>query len=754
MGIEFSRRDFLKAIAVSTALFTAGCTNTNKNLPSAALPPDAEKWYKGVCRYCGTGCGVLAGVSKGKIVAVKGDPDCAVNKGRLCVKGILLPKIMHTEDRLLYPLIRKNGTLEKASWDEALDLIAGKFQAAIEADGPDSVGFYGSGQNIAEEAYLANKLFKGAIGTNNIDGNPRTCMASAVAGYVSTFGKDEPMGTYADMEEADTFFIIGSNMAEAHPVLYARIVDRKNSNPKTKIIIADPRKTRTADIADVLLQFTPGTDLALLNSMAQVIIEENLTDPAFIEAHTEFIKGADQKLDFAAFRDFLQDYTPEKVTELTGIPAEQIRQTARLFADPDRNTMSLWCMGLNQRIRGTWVNNLVHNLHLLTGKICRPGNTPFSLTGQPSACGSIREVGALSHLLPAHRVVGNQKHREEIAAIWGVDPAKMSPKPGYHTIELFRAAVSGKLKVLWVMCTNPGQSIPNLHHYRQGMEDTFMIVSEAYHPTRTSELADVVLPSALWMEKEGIYGNGERRTQHMEKAVDPPGEAKPDVWALMEVARRMGYGKIFSYKNNEEIWEEYRKCAAGTKMDLAPYARLKKEHGLTWPIPSDDAPPTSIRYAAPYDPFVKEGIKFYGRPNGKAVIYARPQANPQEMPDAEYPFFLSTGRILEHWHTGTMTFNVPELKKAAPEMYVEINPADAARLGIGDGDLVDVVSRRGSCQLKAKLKGRGQPRPGMVYVPFHDQEMSRMINFVTIDAFDEASKQPEYKLCAVRLQKI
>ncbi|MGL5514200.1 MAG: molybdopterin-dependent oxidoreductase, partial [Sporomusa sp.] len=516
-----------------------------------------------------------------------------------------------------------------------------------------------------------------------------------------------------------------------------------------KIIVADPRRTRTADIADILLQFVPGTDLALLNSMAYVIIEENLVDRNFVDKHTNFMQG-EKKLSFDEFKAFLADYAPDNVGRQVGLPAEQIREVARLFAAPGRNTMSLWTMGLNQRIRGTWANNLVHNLHLLTGKICRPGNTSFSLTGQPSACGSIREVGALSHLLPAHRVVANAKHREEMAKIWGVDPAKMSAKPGYHTIEMFKAATSGALKVLWVVCTNPGQSLPNLKLYREGMEKTFMIVSETYHPTRTSELADVILPAALWMEKEGIYGNGERRTQHIAKAVEPPGEARPDVWALIEVAKRLGYGHLFPYKTNDEIWEEYRKCAAGTKMDLPSYDRLRKSHGLTWPIPVEDGPETSIRYAAPYDPFVKEGINFYGKPDGRAVIFARPQANPQEMPDEEYPFYLSTGRVLEHWHTATMTMNVPELKRAMPEMYAEINQSDAEKLGVKDGELLKISSRRGECLLKAKINGRGQPRPGMIYVPFHDTEMSRMINIVTIDAFDDISKQPEYKVCAVQ----
>lgn len=752
--MKFSRRDFLKSIAVATALTGSGCSFDagGDKMQGPTSQQDVEQWVKGVCRYCGTGCGVLSGVSKGKIVAVKGDPDCAVNKGKLCVKGILLPKIMDTEDRLLHPLIRENGRLVRATWDEALDLVAAKFKEAISQYGPDSVAYYGSGQNYAEEAYLANKLFKGCIGTNNIDGNPRTCMASAVAGYTTTFGKDEPMGTYADIEQADVFFIIGANMAEAHPILYSRLVDRKNGNPDVKVIVADPRRTRNADIADVLLQLVPGTDLALLNSMAYVIIEEDLVDQDFVANHTNFMQG-EKKITFNEFKSFIADYAPEKAAGICGLPAEQIRAVARLFGAKGRNTMSMWTMGLNQRIRGTWANNLVHNLHLLTGKICKPGNTPFSLTGQPSACGSIREVGALSHLLPAHRVVANARHREEVAKVWGVDPAKMSPNPGYHTIEMFRAAADGRLKALWVVCTNPGQSLPNLELYRQGMEKTFLVVSETYHPTRTSELADVVLPSALWMEKEGIYGNGERRTQHIAKAVEPPGEAKPDVWHLIEVAKRLGFEKLFAYKDTEEIWEEYRKLTVGMKMDLPPYSRLRKEHGLTWPVPDPDGPETYIRYAAPYDPFVKEGINFYGKPDGRAVIFARPQSNPQEMPDSEYPFFFSTGRILEHWHTATMTMNVPEIKRAMPEMYVELNADDAAKIGVKDNDYVHITSRRGQCRLKAKINGRGQPRPGMAWAPFHDTEISRMINFVTIDAFDAISKQPEYKICAVKIER-
>jgi nitrate reductase NapA len=747
-----TRRDFIKSSAIAAALLAAGCAAPAPGNNNQGEVAETDTWVKGVCRYCGTGCGVLTGVKDGKIVSVKGDPDNPVNRGALCLKGLTLPEIMYTDDRLLTPLIRRDGNLVQATWEEALDLIAEKINTAVTSAGPGAVGFYGSGQNVAEEAYIANKLFKGCLGTNNIDGNPRTCMASAVAGYTSTFGKDEPCGTYDDIEDADVFLIIGANPAEAHPILYQRIANRKEDNPDVQVIVLDPRRTQTAEIADHLLQFIPGTDLSLLNSIAHVLIEEDLIDPEFIAAHCNFQQGDDAKT-FADYAAFVAGFAPELVSDFVGVSAEDIRTVARIFGEKGKNSMSLWTMGLNQRTRGTFLNNQMHNLHLITGKICKPGNTPFSLTGQPSACGSIREVGALSHLLPAHRLVANEEHRQQIAAIWGTDPAKMSPTPGYATIELFQAAGTGAIQVLWVVCTNPGQSLPNLAAHRAAMEKTFLIVSEAYHPTHTSELADVVLPSALWMEKEGIYGNGERRTQYIGKAVEPPGEARPDVWQLQEVAKRLGFADLFTYADNEAIWEEYRLCTTGTKMDLPSYQRLQASTGLLWPVPTEEWEGTRIRYAAPYDPFVESGVNFYGKPDGKAVVFLRPQVDPQELPDAEYPFYFSTGRVLEHWHTNTMTGKVPALVRAMPEMYVEIHPADAAELSIADGEYVKVVSRRGECRLMAKIDGRGQPRQGMLWSAFHDQETSRMVNFLTGDAVDPTSKQPEYKICACRVEK-
>ncbi|MCL1917683.1 MAG: molybdopterin-dependent oxidoreductase [Peptococcaceae bacterium] len=774
-----SRRDFIKSVAVGAAVASvggvlpAGC----KSDSSSSGGDSGSSTFKGVCRYCGTGCGVLVGVKDGKVTEIKGDPDCPVNGTRLCLKGTTLPTVFDADTRVKKPLILKSGKHVEAEWDEALDLIVQKFKEAIDTTGADSVGFYGSGQTVAEESYLANKLFKGCIGTNNIDGNPRTCMASAVAGFIATFGKDEPLGTYDDIEKANVFFIIGANMAEAHPILFERLQDHKKSNPDTKIIVLDPRKTQTTTIADKIVQFVPGSDLALLNSIAYVLIQKDLIDKDFMDKHTKFEKTVpaptpenpnatkNEDLTFDEYKEFLEDYAPEKVAEKTGIAADEIVEIAEMFGEKGKNTMSLWTMGINQRSRGTWANNLIHNLHLLTGKICKPGNTPFSLTGQPSACGSIREVGALSHLLPGGRLVANEDHRKKIEQVWGIPEGTIKPAPGRHTINLFKGCVSGDIKVLWVMCTNPGQSLPNLNELRKGMQDVFLIVSDSFHPTRTTELADVILPSAFWMEKEGVYGNGERRTQHIAKAIDPPGDAKPDVWQIAEVAKRLGYEKEFAFayndKNdvdNELIWEDYRLCCdASSKMELASYKALKEAHGLTWPVTDKNPNGTKIRYGGD-DPYVTGDIEFYAKPDKKAVIFARPQQDPQEMPDDEYPFFLSTGRVLEHWHTYTMTGKVPSLVKAYPDCELEINEKDAENLGVKTGDLVKITSRRGDVTVKAIVSGtkgiKGEPREKMVWIAFHDDRVDKMINLVTNDAIDNMSSQPEYKICAVKLEKV
>jgi nitrate reductase NapA len=766
--MEITRRQLLK---YSAALAAASAIGLELPLPKGLEAADAEKWVKAVCRYCGAGCGVYVGTTKGKVVAVKGDKD-NWNKGFLCIKGYYLPPILYAEDRAKYPMLKKDGKFVRISWKEAMDLMTEKFADSIKKNGVGSVAFYGSGQAYTEESYFINKVFKGGLGTNNIDGNPRLCMASAAVGYVSTFGKDEPMGSYDDIYHSECFFIIGSNMAEAHPVIFRLVNERRQKNKNVKIIMADPRKTLSAKIADLHMDFLPGTDLAILHAMAHVIIKEDLHSKEYVNKHLVFKTMKDDKpakVSFEEYVKFLGEYTPEKAEELSKCPKEDIIKAARWFAQ-SKATMSFWCMGLNQRTRGVWVNNLVHNLHLLTGQINRPGATTFSLTGQPNACGGVRDGGLLSHLLPYGRLIANDAHREEMEKFWEIPKGRINPKPGLTAMDMFKSFNKGEIKALWIACTNPGQSLPNLEPYRKGMEgnDTFLVVSEAYHPTRTSELADLVLPAALWVEKDGTYGQSERRYQYLEKAVEPAGEAKPDLMVMIDFAHRLFKAlgkedeakKLFNFKSSEDVWNETRNCSKGTAYDFMGMtrARMKKAHGIQWPCPTEDHPGTVRRYTAKYgDPLVKKfdpeaaDVSFYGaKPDGnKATVWLRPYKGPAEPTDAEYPFALTTGRQIEHWHTGTMTLKVPELKRSAPAAYVEINPRDAVKLDIKNRDKVKLTSRRGSIVLEAKVMD--VPRDGLVFVPMHYPD--KLINNLTTDAYDALSKQPEFKICAVKVEK-
>lgn len=766
--MNITRRQLLK---YSAALAAASAIGLDLPLPKGIEAVHVEKWVKSVCRYCGAGCGVYVGVDKGRVVAVQGDKD-NWNKGFLCVKGYYLPQILYAADRAKYPMLRKGDKFVRISWKEAMDLMTEKFADSIKKHGVHSVGFYGSGQAYTEESYFMNKVFKGGLGTNNIDGNPRLCMASAAVGYVSTFGKDEPMGAYDDIYHSDCFFIIGSNMAECHPVIFRLINERKQKAKDVKIIMVDPRKTLSARIADLHMSFIPGTDLAILHAMAHVIIKENLYSKDYVNNHVVFKTIKDDKpakVSFEEYVKFLDEYTPENAEKISKCPKENIIKAARWFAQ-SKATMSFWTMGLNQRTRGVWANNLVHNLHLLTGQICRPGATSFSLTGQPNACGGVRDTGLLSHLLPYGRLIINEKDREDMEKFWGVPKGRIYPKPGPTAVDIFRAFNKGEIKVLWIACTNPGQSLPNLAPYRRGMEgkDTFLVVSEAYHPTRTSELADLVLPAALWAEKDGTYGQSERRYQYLEKAVNPPAEARPDLEVMIEFANKLfaklgraeEAKRLFNFRNSEDVWNEIRQCSKGTAYDFMGMtrARMKKAHGIQWPCPTEDHPGTVRRYTAKYgDVLVKKfdpkaaDVSFYGAKadGNKATIWLRPYKGPAEPPDAEYPFVLTTGRQIEHWHTGTMTLKVPELKRSAPNAYVEINPKDAQKLGIKSRDKVKITSRRGSIVLEAKVVD--VPRDGLVFVPMHYPD--KLINLVTIDAYDPMSKQPEFKICAVKIEK-
>ena len=521
-----------------------------------------ERWSKSYCPYCGVGCGLLAGIKDGAVHKIKGDPDHPSSLGDLCLKAVYLPEILRTPDRLLYPQIRscQEGPFKRASWDETMNYLGRRFREIIAEHGPDAVAFYGSGQLTTEEYYIANKLAKGFIGTNNFDTNSRLCMSSAVVGYQTSLGSDGPPGSYADIDEANCLLLIGSNTADCHPVIFKRIKARKNDDPKRVTIIAvDPRRTETADFADLHLPIRPGSDIALLNSMLYVLLDENLIDRQFIARQT---KG------FAALLDTIKRYPPKLAEKICGVPECLIVEAALIFGMA-KTAMSLWSMGVNQSSAGVHKNNAIHNLHLATGKIGKPGCGPFSLTGQPNAMGG-REVGGLAHMLPGYRSVENSKHRQEVERFWGVPCASISPEPGLPALEQFEALAAGKLKALWILCTNPAASAPETDLIEKALRQAeLVVVQDAYHPTATSRLAHVLLPAAQWSEKEGVMTNSERRVTYMPQLVDPPGEALPDWQIIARFAHAMGFDAAFSYDSTETIFTEYAALTQNTLCDCS-----------------------------------------------------------------------------------------------------------------------------------------------------------------------------------------
>ncbi len=778
-----TRRDFLKQMALAAAMTTAAAIfpgvlfareeqeiKLHADLAAAKLSNNDITWKKAPCRFCGVGCGLLIGLADERAVAVKGDPASPVNQGLCCVKGYHSVMALYAKDRLDKAYIRKNGELVETPISEALDLVAEKMQETITEYGKDSVSLYGSGQWTIPDGYVATKLFKGAIGTNNLEANARLCMASAVTGFITGFGMDEPMGCYDDIDHADVFVLWGNNMAEMHPVLFSRMLDQRLKRKDIKIIDLATRTTRTSAASDRSIIFAPQTDLAVANAICYEIVRNGWVNQTFIEKYCTFKSGKTEigygTEDGFAFQDeaspmtweefttFLEDYTPKKVEEISGVPARDIRYLATLYGDPNRKVTSFWCMGVNQHVRGTWMNNLIYTIHLLLGKISTPGNSPFSLTGQPSACGTVREVGTLTHKLP-YGTVNNEKARIKAADIWQVPVEQIPAKPTYHTVEMFRALDRGDIRFMWIQVTNPMVSMPKLKRYRDGSlkEGRFVVVSDVY-PTPTTDIADVILPSAMWIEREGMFGNSERRTQHWDQLVDPPGEAMSDTWQLIEVARRMGYQDLFPWdeKNHvEQIWQEYTRFHEGEKHGMAPYEVLKEKPGVRWPYV--DGKETLWRYNATYDPAAKNGqFDFYGKPEGKAWVWARPYEPAAEEPSAEYPFWLCTGRVVEHWHTGSMTRRISVLHQAMPNAYAELHPDDAQTMGILNGETVRLVSPRGTLELPASINERGLPTKGHVFVPFFDEAM--LINELTLDAFCPISKEPDYKKCAVRIEKI
>lgn len=788
MAIDTSRREFIRQSAHLAALAALGTVFSSKAQAASALP-DGLAWHKAPCRFCGTGCGVLVGVLEGRVVAVQGDPEAPVNRGLLCAKGYHAGSALYGNDRLTTPMVRTNGKLREVSWDDAIDLIADKIMAA-----PERFGFYGSGQWTIVEGYLALKFTKAGLRSNHIDPNARLCMASAVTGFVTTFGVDEPSGCYDDLDACDTIITWGNNWAEMHPVLFSRFMDRKNALPdhqRKKMLYIDlaTRQTRSTLAADQYMAFVPQTDLAIANCICHQLLENDTYDKDFVDKHVRLKANDGSDISLEEYRTFLADYTPEAVAELSGVPVEQLKYLGKLFGDPDRKIVSLWCMGMNQHTRGTWINNLVYNCHLLSGKIGKPGSTPFSLTGQPSACGTCREVGTLAHALPGGRVVTEESHREDCETHWNMTPGALNATPGLHTMAMFQALAAGELTSMWVQVTNPAQTMPNLHRNLANAKDRFVVVSDVY-PTATTEVATVILPSAMWVEKNGVVGNSERRTHQWFGVVDPPGDARDDAWQTLAVAHRM-YEKGFAGMkdkdgnfllavrdadgNEVEAWkwevynktfnvdramfEEYRQLTFRKHKNVAPYDKLVEERGMRWPVVQDaqgEWQETKRRFVEGEDPYVKPGtgVQFYHAKAGddRAIVWARPYEDPPEMPDDDYPFWLCTGRVLEHWHSGTMTGRVKELHQAMPRAYVELNPSDARAMDVAEGDLVKIRSRRGTITLPAWVRGRGTPQRGHVFVPFFDE--TKLINEVTLDEYCPISKQPDYKKCAVQVEKV
>ncbi|MET0005391.1 nitrate reductase catalytic subunit NapA [Candidatus Thiodiazotropha sp. LNASS1] len=855
--MKLTRRDFIKSNAVAAAASVAGVT-LPVSQTVAADADDGIRWDKAACRYCGTGCSVLMGVKDGKVVASQGDPDAPVNKGLNCIKGYFLPKILYGEDRLTKPLLRKtngkydkNGKFEAVSWEEAFKTMAEKWVAARKAKGPKGVGMFGSGQWTVWEGYAAQKLLKAGFRSNSLEPNARHCMASAVGAFMRAFGIDEPMGCYDDLEHADVFVLWGANMAEMHPILWSRLTDTRLTKPGCEVHVLSTFEHRCYELADNGMVFEPQTDLAILNYIANYIIQNKAYNKEFIDKHVNFTKtptdigyglrandprekaaknrakGKLTKISFEEYAKSVEPYTLEYTAKLSKVPKDKLLRLAKAYADPKKKVSSYWTMGFNQHTRGVWVNGLCYNVHLLMGKISEPGNSPFSLTGQPSACGTAREVGTFTHRLPADLVTKKDAHCKFAEKTWklpagtiprangktdGADQTDISGKPMgktlIHAVAMHRALNDGKMNTFWVMCNNNMQAAANMNDesypgWRN--PDNFITVSDPY-PTVSAQAADLILPTAMWIEKEGAYGNAERRTQFWRQQVAAPGEAKSDVWQVMEfakyvkvedvwpadlIAKKPEYaGKTLfdvlfangqvdkfpveqvtdsrgnKYDNDESadfgfyvqkgLFEEYRlfNSVEGIPKkghEMADFDTYHKVRGMRWPV--IDGKETLWRFREGYDPHVAkgEGVKFYGKPDGKANIITAPYEPAAEPPDKEYDLWLCTGRVLEHWHSGSMTRRVPELYRAVPDAVVYMHPKDAKKRRLRNGALAKLTTRRGEIVCKVDTKGRNKCPEGLIFVPWFDA--GRLVNKLTLDQTDPLSKETDYKKCGVKVTR-
>jgi len=913
--MDLTRREFLKTSAATATATAAGIQVPAITLAAAEQAEADVQWDKSVCRFCGTGCGIMVGTREGRIVATKGDPDAPVNKGLNCIKGYFNGKIIYGKDRLTQPLMRmtdgkfdKQGKFQAVSWERAFDEMEKQFKKTYREMGPHGVAIFGSGQYTIPEGYVSAKLMKAGFRSNNIDPNARHCMASAVVGFIQTFGIDEPAGNYDDIEHTDTVVTWGANMAECHPILWARVSDRRLSNDNVKLVNLTTMSNQTSDIADTEIVFKPGTDLAIQNYLLREIIKRDAVNQDFVDKHCVFATGpydigygmrptdkycfdaekdiqakelrvtldkdeaiaqrrkagevVEQKntrkpvkhwlIGFEDFKKGVEPYTLDFVAKLSkGDPDEdlesfkaKLKELADLYVDRSRKVVSFWTMGFNQHYRGSWVNEQIYAVHLLLGKQCMPGNGAFSLTGQPSACGTAREVGTFAHRLPADLVVTNPKHRAFSEELWKLPPKTLNPKVGSHITKIMRDLEDGSVKWAWVQVNNPFQATANANHWIKAARkmDNFLVVSDPY-PTVSAKVADLILPTAMIFEKWGLYGNAERRTQAWRQQVAPPGEAMGDVWQGLEFAKRfklkevwgehavpglkadgfedgklpsvlaeaekMGYSPddtlydvLFATRENRKVkwpdnpvskghgnhiaeklgdgwfpekalFDEYRQFGVGHAHDLAAFDVYYRDdvRGLKWPVV--DGKETQWRFNEKYDPYCAKGsgFDFYGKAlkalpggdldkvtnkektslAGKAKIFFRPYAAPPEQPDDNYDLWLNTGRVLEHWHTGTMTRRVPELHRAVPTAVVFMHPDDAGNRGLQRNDVAWLESRRGKVKAVVETQGRNRPPRGYTFMPFFDEGV--FINKVCLDVTCPMSKETDFKKAAIKVYK-
>jgi anaerobic selenocysteine-containing dehydrogenase len=727
-----------------------------------------EDWIPSICGLCSIGCGVDIGTSGGEIVAVRGRNGHPVNRGRLGPKGMNQFYANRHPTRALFPLIRnRRGKLVRATWDEAMQLVVEKFRQTLIEDGPDGIAFYNTGQFLLEEYYTLGKIARGGLGTANIDANTRLCTATTAASLMENFGADGPPGAYEDFDETECIVLVGHNAAEQSTVLWMRILAAKNGPKKPKVIVIDPRRTFTVETgADLHLQLRPGTNVALLNGICNLLIRNGWIDRKFIRRHTVY---------FDRFRKIVSQYTPAAVQKLTGVPAKQLRQAAE-WIGKSKSTVTTCLQGVYQSNQATAAACIVNSMHLLMGKIGRPGCAPFQFAGQPSSMNT-RETGA-DGTYPAYRNWEDPRHMRDLAQRWNV-PVELLGKKPVSAPEIFELMEKGFVKVLWVTGTNPAVSMTDRMKQLQSMAGTFLIVQDCFVNTETAQLADVILPAAMWGEKTGCMTNAERRCSLLRKAVEPPGEARSDLDIFLDFARRMQLtdragAPLIKYSNSEGAFDEWREISRGTIPDYSgmTYAKLEERGGIQWPCNDDHPDGTTRLYTKPvfptnweisevYEKDIETGhehtLREYRRkrdPKGKAVLIATELREPAEKPDREYPLVAISGRQVYHWHTRTKTMKSPILREAAPGVFVSMNKADAKKLGIADGDIVRVISRR--AQLEAPARVGDVIARGTVFIPFHYGELGRneAANNLMAKTHDPVSKQPVQKSAAVRVEKV